>query len=308
MTTLRRILTTAGLVVAAAGLASATSINCSGTLSNPTVTFGTDASTGLDTVTQCASFAAPLNTNSPFNFGSFNSLGITNGVYESADTTFDYQFSNILTQFQVTNNDTETDTINASVQSLITNSSTTTLPNYPSFSGFLQTADGTNGLLIPNASNTFAPNAGVGTQTTTLAAITGQTLAQGSTYVYVGLPVTYTDGIYLTINGNNGNNACSFGDTDRGDDCNSHFNDSGNFFLTNSFVFGTSDNQMFGESVTGSGNLNLNIIATTNYTAEAEVTYEYTVSTGTPEPTTMVLMGGALVGLGLFGKKRFRKS
>lgn len=39
----------------------------------------------------------------------------------------------------------------------------------------------------------------------------------------------------------------------------------------------------------------------------AVVQYDYTIPSGTPEPTTMALMGGALLGLGLIGK-RFRKS
>jgi len=57
-------------------------------------------------------------------------------------------------------------------------------------------------------------------------------------------------------------------------------------------------------SVTGG---NLSTQYNTSVREDIAVLYDYTTSSGTPEPTTMALMGGALLGLGLIGR-RLKKS
>jgi len=71
-------------------------------------------------------------------------------------------------------------------------------------------------------------------------------------------------------------------------------------------TFSLSGNTLSGNLVTGGGSVSATIIST-GY-LQAEVDYTYTPTSGTPEPGTMVLLGGALLGLGLIGKKRFSKN
>lgn len=63
-----------------------------------------------------------------------------------------------------------------------------------------------------------------------------------------------------------------------------------------------------GLSIYSSVGSNETITTTSDFAASLEVTYNYSAISTTPEPGTMALLGGALIGLGLIGKKRLKKS
>jgi len=279
-------------------------VTCGVAAADPIITyrtvFGIDTSTGNQTVTQIATFSSPIDLNvtsgeSLFQFGSFASLGIANATYVNGDSTFDYEFTNSVNSFQVTNEDNNKDTIVATVQSLVNVDSGTTMPN----------SNGSGNRESTGMGLGFGFTGNVPNQQTVSAAQTsgsGVTLNSGQTYTYPSLPIITTIGI--------GYNACgTFGDTSFADAQNlgCAVNLTSSSYATTGFAYGLTDTQQFADQLIGTGNLDLNIQASTTYTAEAEVTYEYTVSQpATPEPATIGLMGGALIGLGMLAR-RLRK-
>jgi len=279
----RRILTGATLLTALAPMSCAA----------PIFIYGFDSSTGNYTVTQTYTLGTTLlNINSPtslFSFGSFASLGIAGATYAAGDSTFDYEFTNTVTAFQITNNDTPTssDMVSASVQSLVDVDTGTNMPG--------PRRDRKNtGIGLGFGFTGSTPNQ----QTLTALGTPGYVaIAGGATYMYPTLPATTTFGIGYA-------NCATFGDTSATDGCSLNLTSSS--YVTTGFSYGLTDSQQFASSTSDGVSLGLTIVASTYYTAEAEVTYEYTVPSGTPEPGTMVLRGSALVGLGVIRKRSRR--
>jgi PEP-CTERM motif len=132
-----------------------------------------------------------------------------------------------------------------------------------------------------------ALDAAISALNTTLFFSGNQTLAAGTTYTApngaapsgIGSPVTSSTGVITAAN-------------------TSAYNTTGTFTLD----FST----LTGETIGGGGG---NVVATetSNAGAAFSVVYDYTVNS-TPEPATMTLFGSALLGIGFFARKRFKKS
>jgi hypothetical protein len=71
-------------------------------------------------------------------------------------------------------------------------------------------------------------------------------------------------------------------------------------------TFGITGQTIAGTTFSGGGG-NINLLQTTNATMNATVTYTYAASQA-PEPATMSLFGGALLGIGFFARKRAKKA
>jgi len=290
MTTLRRI----GIIAVVAGLASTVAFGNS-------ITFGFDPTTGLNTVTQTSPlFSQGLNINSPssvFSFLNFSSLGISVAgstvAYVNGDSTYDYMFKNVVSQFSITNNDTQTDNVNAQILTNLNVDGASTMPG----TGTGTTNDKRNiGLDLGFGFTGAVPNQ----QTVTIADTGNIFINAGDTYNHPGLPVTFTEGIGLGTCGN-------FGDTHVGDGCALDLKQDATYAGTGTNSYGLTDTGSFAFAGVGNtGNPHLSFAGTTTYSAQAEITYEYSVTPNstTPEPTTMALMGCALFGLGFIGKRR----
>jgi hypothetical protein len=71
-------------------------------------------------------------------------------------------------------------------------------------------------------------------------------------------------------------------------------------------TFAVSFDTQSGISLVGGGG-NIGSTQATMAEGAVAITFDYTVPGTTPEPASLVLMGGALIGLGLLGKKRYSK-
>jgi hypothetical protein len=256
MTSLRRILTAATLLLGATGLASANSIIQTFSLGNTNTDITGAVGTGTfnDFLTACPGCQASWLTGVQLSMAvneNLNSLSVTNTA--SNANTFEYlTYSNVAV----------VGTAPAADKNLI---------------GFDFFEDEV----------AFAPSAGGCVASNTPGSInlcdTGNvTFAPGQTIVYSPPVVTAGDSTGGLINASS----------------------TTPYDVAGSFTLGF-NTQTFQSFVGGGGNGSDSQATQAN--AVIQVVYDYTIPSGTPEPTTMALMGGALLGLGLIGK-RFKKS
>lgn len=280
------ILRRSGILAAVGAIASTLAFSA------PIISYGTDPSTGLHTVTQTVTFpsqALPAQAPAALaTFANFASLGIA-ANYVAGDTTMDYQFSNHITQFQVTNNDTQTDSVNFGLNSIVTPDPGTNL-----------SATDTHGVCqnIGNAGATFVLPANC-TNTFAIVNQMNVSINGGATFTLGGLPINDTLGVCVFNGGTFGTvNATG------GGKCAETLTNDAVYAGGGSNSFGIQDaGSYFFSAASMSSNANLTFNSTVTFTGTAEITYEYVIPSGTPEPATMVLFGSALVGLGLLRKR-----
>jgi hypothetical protein len=275
MTILRRILTTAALAALASGLASANSIGYLD--SQLQVAFTTDSTYTLT-------------------LPDFNTNG---GLYTLSSASLYFYGAEDNSSFALSNSAASIQTFNLYENSNVTRNGANTANNADRFSGeifdIFDTGTGP-GLAQPNEN---FPNA------ITLGAVGSGACPEYtpgptcSSVLFVGpdIVIHNTDAIYGNPTGTGLQGLTGVVKQITGGDL-ANYTGVGTFNLTG----GTLTQEALAG---GGGNITLGIA--TQAQLESEIDYFYTVNSGTPEPSTMALLGGALLGLGLIGK-RFRKN
>jgi len=268
MTIFRRILTGAALVVMASGLANANSIVF---LSNPAI-FG------------------PQTTDFTYSL-SLPDFNVALGTLTSAEIVF-YAQENITT-LTLTNKSSDVNSFtfiaSANVTSLSTNSA-----NAADAFGFNGPEGQDQTLVLFNQSMTLGPQGSgtcaTATPTSSCNVVTFADTSKGIPSIQVTNNTLLPNGLYPK---GNIDGVAGVVETITGADLN-------NYVGLGTFTLGGTTKSL--TTFSGGGN---NVTPSINTTAQfsAAIEYDYTTPNGTPEPTTMALMGGAMIGIGLLAKR-----
>jgi hypothetical protein len=304
MTLFRRLLTGAALAVAVAGFASADNIIVYQVTVPATTTDLTNMSALL------TAWCPGCNANIQDTTGSIatpagwvlapsaTAVGVTMASLNAANTTYTLQGYDILVTSSITGNFSITNAANASSNATGTlneSSYTAVSLGAPLTPPLTQIADPTNDLFNNGGTPGNGPN-----PLTTNKVLSGLAPGQTASKSFSGI----TGSADLGCDDNAGSPFAK--------PCSNFFQNLPTSIAgvsvtsTDPLTFYLSTATAINTSITGGNN---NEVQNTQVTETIDVLYDYTSSTttGTPEPTTMALMGGALLGLGLLGK-RFKKA